>query len=245
MKLRVLASGSAGNCYFMENENEVLIIELGLRFETVKQALNFNLRNVVGAIVSHEHGDHSKGIRSALLSGIDCYMSPGTAEALKLEHHRIKHIKHGQAIKAGNFQIMAFNVKHDCNEPLGFLIKHPESGVTCFITDSYYCEFKFPGLNNIIVEANYCPDIIKQRYDAGSLLGFLKDRTIASHMSIETCKEFLASNDLTKVVNVLLVHLSDSNSNAASFKDQVERQTAKIVNVASKGLCVDWNLNPF
>lgn len=245
MKLRVLASGSAGNCYLMETASEVLIIEVGLRFETIKQALNFNLRNVVGAIISHEHLDHCKGVRAALLAGIDCYMSPGTAEALNMQHHRIKHIQHGNVATLGNFQIMAFNVKHDCNEPLGFLIKHPESGVTCFITDSYYCEFNFPGLNNIIVEANYCPEIIKQRCDSGSLHSFLKDRTIQSHMSIETCKEFLRSNDISKVINVLLVHLSDSNSNAESFKQQIQQQTAKIVNIAHKGLCIEWNINPF
>src|SRR5260221_9371765 len=131
MKLRVLASGSAGNCYLLENSTECLIIEVGIRFENIKQALNFNLRNVVGALVSHEHADHSQGVRKALLSGIDCYMSQGTASALKIEHHRLNIISHNQKTKVGNFEIMAFDVKHDCAEPLGFLIRHHETGVTC------------------------------------------------------------------------------------------------------------------
>jgi phosphoribosyl 1,2-cyclic phosphodiesterase len=245
MRLRVLASGSAGNCYLLENDTECLIIEVGIRFEIIKQSLNFNLRNIVGALVSHEHQDHSKGVRAALLAGINCYMSEGTAKALQFEHHCLNIIHHAKPFNLGNFQIMAFDVIHDCAQPFGFLIKHPDSGVTCFLTDTVYSEFKFPGLNNIIVEANYCETIIKQRSEAGNLHGFLKDRVIQSHMSLQTCKQFLAENDLSKVVNILLIHLSDSNSDLPRFKKEVEQQTAKIVNVAEKGLSIHWGVNPF
>lgn len=245
MRLKILGSNSAGNCYLLYNDTECLIIELGVKFNLVKQALNFNLSKVVYAICTHEHGDHSKAVKDALLAGINVVMSKGTQEALNLSSHRIKNICHGQKYKAGSFEVMAFNAHHDCNEPLSFLIRHPEAGTICFITDSYYCDFTFPGLTNIMVEANYSDEIINERAAVGSIHGFLRDRTLASHMSLATCKDFLRANDLTKVNNILLLHLSDSNSNAELFQKEVKELTAKTVNVACKGMDIPFGATPF
>ena len=74
---------------------------------------------------------------------------------------------------------------------------------------------------------------------------FVRDRVIQSHMSLKTCKEFLAANDLTKVNNIVLIHLSDPNSDAKRFINEVEQQTGKNVFVAEKGMIIDINLTPF
>ena len=55
MKLKVLGSGSAGNCYLLQNEKEILIIECGISYKKILQRLNFNLSSVVGCLISHEH----------------------------------------------------------------------------------------------------------------------------------------------------------------------------------------------
>jgi phosphoribosyl 1,2-cyclic phosphodiesterase len=245
MRCKILGSNSAGNCYLFYNNDECLILELGVKFSLVKQALNFNLSKVVYAVCTHEHGDHSKAVKDALLAGIRVVMSKGTQEALNLKSHRIVNIAHGQKFKAGNFEVMAFDVKHDCAEPLGFLIRHPEIGTTVFITDSYYVPYVFPGLTNIMVEANFSREIINERAAVGSIHDFLKDRTLSSHMSIETCKDFLRANDLSKVNNILLLHLSDSNSNAEQFEREVKELTAKTVNVACKGMDIPFGVTPF
>lgn len=245
MRLKVLSSSSAGNCYLLYNENECLIIELGVKLQFIKQALKFDLSKVVGAIVTHEHGDHSKAVKDALLAGIDVVMSRGTQEALNIRSHRVKNIRHGQKMKIGSFEIMAFDVKHDCAEPLGYLIRHPECGTICFLTDSYYCEYSFPGLTNIIVEANFCDDIINQRAAVGSIHSFVSDRTLSSHMSIATCKDFLRANDLTQVNNIVLIHLSDGNSDADRFRREVKEMTGKNVYVAEKGLDIEFSITPF
>lgn len=57
MKLSVLASGSKGNCYCLENESECLIIEAGMPFKAVKEHLTFDVLKIVGVLVSHEHFD--------------------------------------------------------------------------------------------------------------------------------------------------------------------------------------------
>ena len=59
--LKVLASGSSGNSYIYEVDNEILLIELGINFKDIKKALDFDLSNVKGAIITHSHGDHAKG----------------------------------------------------------------------------------------------------------------------------------------------------------------------------------------
>lgn len=56
MLLRVISSSSSGNGYILENDKEALIIECGCRFKDIKIALGFNIRKIVGCIVSHEHG---------------------------------------------------------------------------------------------------------------------------------------------------------------------------------------------
>lgn len=55
MKLKCIASSSAGNCYLLEGGKEILIIELGINFKDTKKALNYDLSKVVGAVVSHAH----------------------------------------------------------------------------------------------------------------------------------------------------------------------------------------------
>lgn len=245
MRLRILNSGSVGNCYILEGLTQSLIIECGVRFQEVKQALNFNLNKVAGVLITHEHLDHCKHVVDFVRSGLNVYCSAGTAGELIITSHRIKVIKNLEENKIGEFTVMGFNVKHDAKEPFGFLIHHPECGNVLFITDSYYVEYKFPNLHNIIVEANYCSEIVNQRLIDNNIHGKVRDRVIESHMSIKTCKELLQANDLSKVNNIVLIHLSDGNSSAESFKSQVQELTGKSVHVATKNMTIDFNKQPF
>lgn len=245
MQLTVLGSSSAGNCYILQNDTEALIIELGIDFRKVKKALNFDLAKVQGVLVSHNHGDHAKYTSQALSSHQTVYMSKGCQEALKIQSGLIKQIKHMQKVTLGNFTVIAFDVNHDAPEPLGFIINHPETGRICFITDSMFVDYTFPGINNFIVEANYCEDIIAQNVASGKLHQSRFIRTKHSHMSIQTCHQFIAANNLSEVNNILLVHLSPQNSDAEAFKTKIEALTAKTVTVAKPGLVMDFNKTPF
>lgn len=246
MKLKIINSNSLGNAYILENDQEALLIECGVQFSKIKQALNFNLAKVVGCIVTHEHKDHCKSADDVLSAGINLYATKGTHfEIGTLESHRAIRISSGVEFKVGNFRIKPFNINHDCAEPVGFLIHHDDSGNILFLTDSYYCEYTFPGLQNIIIEANYCQSILDARRNAGTSPAFLRDRVIESHMSLATCKDMLQANDLRKVNNIVLIHLSDGNSDARRFKEQVEQQTGKQVHIAGPGVIVDFNKQPF
>jgi len=246
MKLKVINSNSAGNAYLLENDKEALLIECGVHFDKIKQAVNFDIKKIAGCLVTHEHGDHSKSIAQVIAAGINVYATEGTFKALGLvNHHRAVITSSGDEFRIGNFRIKPFDVKHDVAEPVGFLIYHDECGKVLFVTDSYYCEYTFSGLNNIIIEANYCQTILDKRVADGMNPKFLRDRVITSHMSLATCKQMLGANDLSKVNNIVLIHLSDGNSDEKRFKREVEEQTGKPVHIASAGMELLFNKTAF
>lgn len=245
MRLKVIGSSSAGNAYVLYNGQESLLIECGVRFKKIKEAMDFNLSTVVGCLISHEHGDHSKAVFEVLKSGIDVFSSYGTMKALGVDKHHRAHSVDNQPFKIGGFTVMTFDVKHDCADPVGFLIDHEETGLILFLTDSYFVPYTFPGLTNIIVEANFDQDILDERVGAGRTPSFLRERIMSSHMSLETCKELLRSNYLTWVNNIVLIHLSDSNSNEAQFREEIRSETGKTVIVADSGMDIEFNKTPW
>lgn len=252
MQLNILGSSSAGNGYILQNETEALVIEAGVSVKLVKQAVNFNVRKIVGCLISHEHGDHAQFAKVYSESGIKLISSLGTAKALQgngqtplIESRKITVVENRSQYKFGNFIVMPFDVVHDCAQPFGFLIQHPETGTVLFLTDSVYSPYTFSGLNNIIVEANYSIDIIKEKAGDGMLPLFLKDRVIKSHLSIDNCVDLLKANDLRAVNNIVLIHLSNGNSNAAQFRERVTRETGKTVTIAEPGININFNSKPF
>jgi len=242
MKLKVVGTGSQGNAYLLENEKETLLIECGVNIKKIKKALNFNLKKVVGALVTHEHGDHSKAINEVMQSGINVYATPHVfaKTGLSVTSHRQKPITPLKKFKVGNFKIMAFEVAHDV-PCVGFQIFHPDSGNIVFLTDTVYCPYTFNEINHFIIEANYCPIIAKRKLSEKE---FLRNRILQSHMSIDTCEEHLKVNDLTAVRNIVLIHLSDANSNERQFYQRISK-FGKKVTVANNGIELDFNKDPF
>ena len=245
MKLKVLGSGSSGNCYLLQNKDEVLILECGVDWKAVKKALAFDLSKVVGCLVTHEHKDHCKYVKRVIDSGIDTYMSAGTKEEIGINSHRIHAVKALQRFEVGTYTIILFETKHDCSEPVGFLIHHPDMGTMLFATDTYYVEYKFDNLNHILIECNYSVDILNEGVEKGEIHPGLRNRIIKSHFELGNVKDFLKANDLTAVRNIVLIHLSSANSNARQFKKEIEELTYKQVFVAAKGVEVNVGINPF
>ena len=65
MKVCSLASSSKGNCTIVYNDHQILVVDMGITFKEFEEKLallKLDINNVIGAIVSHEHGDHIKGL---------------------------------------------------------------------------------------------------------------------------------------------------------------------------------------
>ncbi len=246
MTLQVIGSSSSGNCYLLTSSTgQTLILECGVVISKIKQALKFNLRNVVGCCVSHVHQDHSKAAKDLTAAGIPVFTSQGTIDAMGFKSHWLNRVEAHGTYLIGEFEIYAFPIIHDAPEPLCFIVRHSESGSILFLTDTCYCEFTFENINNFLIEANFCETIIHEKLIKGEINGFLRNRIYKSHMSLSTCKSMLLANDLSQVNNVVLIHLSDSNSDSARFKQEVENQTGKNVHIAQPGLIIPFSKTPF
>ncbi len=218
------ASGSKGNMYTLTDGTTTLIIEAGINIRDIKKALNFKMSQVDGLLLSHSHGDHSKAIKDVLKTGIDCYMSEDTANELDIKHHRIKKIEARKQFQIGTLKILPFEAEHDVTT-YGFLVANEADERFLFITDSYYCRYKFKNITHIATECNYSIDILNDNIESGRVPAILKRRLMKSHFSLENVIEFLKANDLSELKEVHLLHLSDNNSDENLFKRKVQEVT--------------------
>lgn len=230
--VKPLASGSKGNAYRITDGRTPLLLEAGITWKQIQQGLNFKTSELAGCLISHEHQDHCKAVRDVMRAGIDCYMSQGTADAMGLSGHRIRQVQARKQFHVGTWTILPFSTEHDAAEPLGFLLANKDGDKLLYATDTFYIRYRFRGLTHILVETNYSLDILRENMAAGLVAPELKNRLLKSHMSLETCKEFLKANDLSWVQEIWLIHMSDGNSDAARFKREIQALTGKVVNIA-------------
>jgi phosphoribosyl 1,2-cyclic phosphodiesterase len=243
MRLVCLGSGSSGNCYILKSESDTLIIDCGIHIKEVKKALDFNYSGNILCLISHQDRDHCKYVKEITQMGIDVYCLKATADTFGFESIRLHHIEPKKPFIVGNFKIMGFSLVHDVPN-LGYLISHNDNNIL-YATDTHYIPYTFPNLNNIMVEMNYSNEIADRNLASGKLSVFVRNRVLFSHMEAQTTIDFLKANDLSKVNNICLLHLSDGNSNAPDFQRRVQELTGKSVFVAQTGLDISFDKQPF
>lgn len=229
IEIKTLATGSKGNCYHVTDGATSLLLEAGISFRQIQRSIDFNTADLQGCLITHEHLDHCKGAEGVAKAGIDIYLSQGTKEARGLSGHRYKVIEARQSFKIGTWTILPFETEHDVSEPLGFLLMNQKGEKLLFATDTYYIKYRFNGLTHLLVECNYAEDILKRNIESGRVHPSMEKRLLRSHFSLENVKEFLKANDLSKVQEIWLIHLSDSNSDEARFKREIEELTGRMV----------------
>lgn len=222
MKIRVIASGSAGNCYVLETNQGSLLIEAGIPINRIKKALNYDFSNIQGCLLTHEHMDHAKAIKDIANLGIDIYSSRGTFKALGYEGYRFVPTEAKTPIKIGEFQVMAFDTQHDVVEPFGYLIKQGNNKLL-FATDTFYLKYRFKDLTHIVIECNYVESVVNDLVEKKLIDINRIKRTIQSHMSLENLIEFLKINDLSKVKELHLIHLSNETSDVNIIRREIRK----------------------
>jgi phosphoribosyl 1,2-cyclic phosphodiesterase len=232
IEITPIASSSKGNCYHVTDGITPLLLECGIKYKEIQKALHFNTSSIAGCLVTHEHGDHCKAISEVMKAGIDCYMSEGTAGAIGTQNHRVRTVMAKEQFTLGTWSILPFDVRHDVSEPLGFLLANQAGEKLLFATDTYYIPYRFQGLTHIMVECNYSMRILNENIANGTVPAVMKKRLMKSHFNLENVLDFLKANDLSKVQQIWLLHLSDSNSDADWFKRVVMEATGKEVYIA-------------
>ena len=239
MKLKVIGSGSDGNCYLLDDGVQILIIEAGVSFREVKEAINYEVSRIVGVLSSHEHLDHRKFLHEYEKAGIKCFK--GNAVKILGSKPFCTNVT-----KMGDFKVYPFEVPHDV-PCYGYKIVHRDMGELVFVTDAEYVKYTFPGVNHIMVEANYSQDILDENMNSGVIPKSLRDRIMKSHMSFDTALNMVKANKNPQLRNVILCHLSSRNSDKKRFKEDMQEVTGPCCNVtiAKKGVEVDLSLVPF
>lgn len=251
MLLRVAATGSAANLYVLDTGKESLILDAGLPIRKVLPYIR-DFRTVSGCLVTHEHGDHARGIRDLVQRGVDVYASAGTFRAWQESSQEsapltgFKPLQPLSAVRVGGFTVLPFETQHDAAEPFGYLIRYEETGESVlYATDTYYLKYTFPGIRYWIVECNYCEEILAEEVNGGVLDSGLKTRLLESHMSLRHLKEALLANDLSKTLKIVLVHLSDSRSDEQRMVKEIREATGIETIAASNGMSIPLQLCPF
>jgi len=242
MKLQVLGSSSSGNCYILGNDNECIIIEVGknIGMLKLKQALKFNVTKVKGVLISHQHDDHS-GMAKDCEKIFPVYCNRSVIEVKGLNQaFEIKAMKH---FEVGGFMILPIDADHDV-PCLGFIIKHKEIGNLLFLTDTGSCDYQFKNLNHILVEANYSDEELARSIENG-LHPSVAGRVLGTHLELYACRDVLLQQDLSSVYNIILIHLSQNNSDEKKFKEVLSRATGKPVQIAKPGLEIELSNKPY
>lgn len=232
MNLKVLGSSSSGNCYILDNGKEALLIEAGLSIKEISKALKFDFERVVGCLVSHRHGDHTRSLGN--LDGlVDIYCNEDVAISKKLKHYT--EIKPFSILDIGGFEVISFEVIHDV-PCLGFFIKHEDMGKLAFITDSAYADYTFKGVNHLLVECNYTNCELAESIKNGTTPEFQRNRLIQTHMELGETINVIHSNKTDDLVNVVLLHLSARNSDEEFMVEQIKLNLGLNAIVAKPGL---------
>ena len=230
-EFKPIASGSSGNCHLIKTDNISGLIDIGIPWKRVQEASEFTTSSLDFVLVTHRHLDHSGYIKEAIRAGIDVYAIQDVWNSNNISSHRIHTITPMKQFQIKNLPILPFSVPHDV-ENVGFLIADGRGDKMLYLTDCYYSPFIFKNLTLIAIECNYSMDILRANVEAGLVGPALKTRIMKSHFSLENVKKFLQANDLSKVQEIWLLHLSDGNSDADRFKREIQELTGKPVYVA-------------
>lgn len=215
MKLKCIATGSTGNTYaLISDTGEILLLDLGVSEKTIKKGIDWKISNVVGAVISHGHKDHSLSVEDFKSMGIPIY-----APYLKIDYMSMN--MGGFTVKPFDLTTMDGSWTHtDANgEPCpiyGFLITHKEMGRMLYITDCELIKWKFKDINHILLGVNYDKDLIDK--DTGKA-----NHVFRGHLSIDTACDFVKANYSDSLQNVIMCHLSSENSDRDSFIEKMKK----------------------
>jgi phosphoribosyl 1,2-cyclic phosphodiesterase len=213
-----LNSGSNGNCYYVGNEREAVLIDAGISCrETEKRMarLGLSMQRVKAIFISHEHSDHIRGLE--VLSrkySLPVYVTEGTARFCGLIPSGLCiNLRSYEPVTIGQLQVTAFPKHHDAIEPHSFMVTNGETRIGVFTDIGATCEHlirHFAQCHAAFLEANYDDQMLEQ----GRYPYHLKRRIRGGkgHLSNKQALELFINHKPAYMSHVLLAHLSKDNN---------------------------------
>lgn len=216
-----LNSGSNGNCYYIGNDHEAVLIDAGISCrETEKRMkrLGLEMDKVKAIFVSHEHGDHITGVPGISKKyKLPVYITPATLHGsqLPLEPSLVNSFEPGKPVNVGQLSVIPFRKYHDAVDPHSFVISQNEVRVGVFTDIGRCCdEVKkyFRECDAVFLESNYCHDMLEK----GRYPYHLKRRISGGegHLSNMEALELFSKFRGQQLKYLILSHLSNNNNDA-------------------------------
>jgi phosphoribosyl 1,2-cyclic phosphodiesterase len=232
----VLASGSSGNCIYVESPTTALLIDAGIsarEFHRRMDAAGLDPAKVQAVCVTHEHTDHVSGLRAlARKLDLELYANSDTARAVRNgEGLGWNLFAAGSPFTIGDIELLAFPLPHDAYDPVGFILTHGDTRVgiaTDLGMPTTVALDRLRGCHFVILEANHDVDLVR----SSGRPWHLKQRILGrqGHLSNETAAELLADIAGDTLRDVLLAHLSSECNEPSRALNVVRRH------LASRGL---------
>lgn len=213
-----LNSGSNGNCYYVGNNNEAVLVDVGISCrETEKRMkqLGLSMKTVKAIFVSHEHGDHIKGVSTlANKYSLPVYITPLTAKhGPILVRHLSRPFTANEPIAIGELLVTPFFKQHDAGDPHSFIISCNGITIGVFTDIGIACDqviHYFKQCHAVFLEANYDEGMLENgRYPL-----HLKNRIRGGqgHISNRQALELFKAHRPPFMTHLLLSHLSKENN---------------------------------
>ena len=217
MKIKVLASGSKGNCSLIETASARFLIDIGITYQRLKKELekmNLNLDDIDALFLTHAHNDHTSGLKVLLKhTNFKIYANKDIIKELTVDINKERIELYDSIMHLNSTELTIFKTSHDAKGSVGFLITDDGSSLV-YITDTGYLNRKYFKLltnrNIYYIESNHDEKMLMD----GPYPYYLKQRILSDegHLSNETTSKYLKRlvGDSTKYI--ILAHLSEHNN---------------------------------
>lgn len=218
MRVSALASGSSGNCFYINHDKSSILVDAGISCKQVVERLswlNQDPRDIRGIFITHEHTDHIKGVDVlARRFSIPIFATKGTINSCFLcsNEELINEIKDDEIVKIAGMEVRAFSKMHQAKKPVSFAIQN--SKMVSIITDlGKACKNVTDAVREsdfLAIESNHDTRMLED----GPYPYFLKKwiNSDTGHLSNFHSAVCVLEHAKSGLKNVLLSHLSEKNN---------------------------------
>ncbi|WP_352420479.1 MBL fold metallo-hydrolase [Proteiniborus sp.] len=222
MRFCSLASGSSGNCQYIETDKVKLLVDAGLSGKKIQESLisiEVDPSTINGILVTHEHKDHIHGI--GILSrrfNIPIYANEKTWISMESQIGEVKEenkitFNTDKTFEINDLNIHPFMISHDAIEPVGYSFYYKDIKISLVTDTGCVSEEVKENIKNshlLLIESNHDVEMLK----VGKYPWYLKRRILGEHghLSNDDAGKLLAEVLCGKNECILLGHLSKENN---------------------------------
>lgn len=219
VKICAIASGSNGNCYYIGNDQEAVLIDVGISNKQLKMRLNeagLALHKIKAVFITHEHTDHIKGMRVVTnMNAIQGYATEKTYTRARKDFRSdtVNYFTPGDTITIGAIKVHSFLKQHDAVEPVSFRIEIDGLNIAVLTDLGVACtevKEQLKICNAAFLESNYDHETLL----TGNYPAFLKQRVSSDigHLSNLQAVELVTSLSNSPLNTLFLSHISADNN---------------------------------